>query len=123
MGDILDLAKRDARKYMNSGGFEVELLITPPGGYEIAIKGLATNHTNAFDTEGKPILSNQVHCSFSELDLNEKGITTRNSRGELDIKDFVVQFADAVQEQCYQIKETHPDNLLGLIRCTLTNYE
>ena len=123
MGDILELAKQDARRYVNSGGFEVDLFITPPDGYEVEIQGLLTNHTNGFDTDGKPLLSKQIQCSFSELDLNEASITTRDSKGDLDIKNLVIRFDGTIQEECYKIVETHPDDLLGIIRCTLTNYE
>lgn len=123
MGNILELAKQDARNYVNSGGFEVDLHITPPDGYEITVKGLLTNHTNGFDTDGKPLLSKQIQCSFSELDLNDEGLTTRDADGNLDIKNLVIRFDGTIQEECYKIVETHPDDLFGIIRCTLTNYE
>lgn len=123
MGQILEMAKKDARGYVNSGGFETELLITPQDGYEIAVKGLMTNHTNGYDTEGKPLLSKQIQCSFSEIDLNQEGLTTRDSNGNLNIKNMIVRFTDSINDECYKISETHPDDLLGIIRCTLSRYE
>lgn len=123
MGRVLDLAKRDARRFVNDGGFNQELIITPTGLDPVTIEGLATRHTNSFDTEGKSINSENVHCSFSELDLNDLGITTRNAAGYLNIRSWTVEFTDGISAGVYKIGESQPDNTLGLIRCTLTNYE
>lgn len=123
MGDILELAKRDARRYVNSGGFEVNLLITPTVGDPVTIQGLTSRHSQGFDTNGKPIVSDNAHCSFSEVDLTNEGLTTRNSQGDLIVKDWVVQFTDAISATTYLISEAYPDNTLGIIKCMLTLHE
>lgn len=117
------MARADARRYVNSGGFDQELVITPSGLKDISIQGLATRHTNSFDTDGRPILADNVHCMFSELDLNALSVETRDSKGRLAIKGWKVCFADAIGQAEYKISEAHPDGTLGLIRCTLTHYE
>lgn len=123
MGAILELAKRDARRFTNDSGFEEQLTIIEPGEDAVIIQGLTSRHSTGFDSEGKPIVSDNCHCSFSELDLNEAGRTTRDANGDLIIKDWTVQFDDAIQSVSYKIAEAYPDNTLGLIRCTLSLYE
>lgn len=123
MGSILELAKRDSRRIVNSLGFEEDLIITPTGLDAVTIQGLTTRHSNGYDTDGRPIISENIHCTFSEKDLNDLGVTTRIS-GKLTIKNWTVQFNDAIQTGIvYKISEAYPDLTLGLIRCTLTQYE
>jgi hypothetical protein len=123
MGATLELAKQDARKYVNSGGFNQSLLITPTSGDPVTIQGLATRHSMGFDTDGKPIVSDNAHCSFSELDLTDEGLTVRNANGDLIIKGWLIQFTDAIGTATYKINEPYPDKILGIIRCTLSIYE
>lgn len=123
MGSILELAKRDTRRYVNSGGFEENLLITPTSGDPVTIQGLSTRHSQGFDTEGRPVVSDNAHCSFSETDLTDEGLITRNSQGDLIVKDWLVEFTDAITTTTYKISEAYPDNTLGIIKCILTLYE
>lgn len=123
MGRVLDLAKRDVRRYVNNEGFNQELVITPTGLDPVTVQGLATRHTSNYDTEGKPINSENIHCSFSELDLNDLLVITRNAAGYLNIRGWIVEFTDSLGSAIYKISESQPDNTLGIIRCTLTNYE
>jgi len=120
MSRILELAKRDARRIVNSGGFNQELTITPTGGSAISIQGLATRHSQGFDGDGLPVVSDNVHCTFSELDLTEAGATTRNANGTLIVKNWLVTWTDAIGEANYKISEAWPDNTLGIIRVTLS---
>lgn len=119
MGYILDLARHNAREIMN-GGFNTELTITPKGESPVVIKGLATRHSQGFDTDGLPIISDNSHCTFSELDLTDLGVVTRDAKGNLNIKGWKVSFDDAIGPGEYKFSESMPDNTLGLIRITLS---
>lgn len=116
---LIDQARQDMRDIIN-GEFSTELTITPTGLSAVVVKGLATRHSQGFDSDGLPVIADNAHCSFSELDLNDLGVTTRNANKDVIIKDWQVDFADAIGTYSYSIKEPIPDNTLGLIRCTLT---
>lgn len=119
MGFIQDLARQNTREILN-GGFSTELTITPTGLDSVIINGLITRHSQTFDTDGLPAIGNNVHCSFSELDLNDLGIVTRDSKGVLKIKGWKVSFTDAIQSGEYKFGEPIPDNTLGLIKVMLS---
>ena len=122
MGNILDMAISQARQIINNGGFEVELTITPTGLDPVVIKGLATKHSQGFTTDGFPVISDNAHCSFAEKDLNDLGITTRSAKGTVTVKNWLVSWVDAIGTNVYTMSEPGPDNTLGIIRVTLTNY-
>jgi len=119
MGSIKDLAIANAREILN-GGFSDELTIKPKNLDPVTINGLTTRHSQGFDSEGLPTIGDNAHCSFSEKDLNDLGITTRDAKGNLNIKDWKVSFPDAISVSDYRISETMPDNTLGLIRVILS---
>lgn len=113
------MAKRDARRYVNDGGFNQELTITPAGGEAVSLQGLATRHSQGFDTDGLPVIGDNAHCLFSELDLNDLGVTTRDAAGNLNIKGWRLSFDDALGTVSCEIGEQEPDGTLGLIRSKL----
>lgn len=119
MSDILDLAKQNAREILN-GGFNTELTITPLGGGSVVVKGLATKHSQGFDTNGLPVIGDNTHCTFSELDLNDLEVVTRDAKGNLNIKGWKVSFTDAIGTYEYKFGEPMPDNSLGIIRIMLS---
>ena len=121
-GEVLNMAIADAKEIMN-GEFAVELTITPSGLSAVTINGLATRHSQGFDTDLLPIVSDNAHCTFSEKDLNDEGIVTRNSKGHVDIKDWKVSWIDAIGQAIYKFGEAGPDRTLGLIRVKLSLFE
>ena len=123
MGRILDMAIADARRFTNSGGFETDLTIMPNSGTAFVVKGIASRHSQGFDDQGLPIISNNVHCSFAENDLTCQGVETRSANGHLLIKGWLVTWTDAIGEAKYKFSEPQPDNTLGLIKVTLSLYE
>ena len=123
MGAILDMAIEHGRRFTNNGGFEKELTITPTGATSVVIKGITSRHSQGFDGDGLPIISDNVHCSFAEKDLNDLGIVTRSAKGNLIIKNWLVSFTDAIGTANYKFAEPQPDNTLGLIKVTLSLYE
>lgn len=123
MVSTLDLAIRDAKGYTNNGGFETELSITPIDLPQVVIKGLGTKHSESFDGQGMPIVGVNAHCSFNESDLNDLGIVTRDSRGQIIIKGWLVGWTDNIETVSYKISSPEPDETLGTIRCTLGLHE
>jgi hypothetical protein len=119
MGSILDMARNDIRKILN-GGFSTDLTITPIGLTSIVVKGMATKHSQGFDSDGLPVIGDNAHCSFSELDVNDLGVATRDGNGNLNIKGWKVTFTDHISTYSYKFSETMPDNTVGLIRIMLS---
>ena len=115
---LIDQARADMREIIN-GEFSTELTITPTGADPVIINGLATRHSQGFDSNGLPVIANNAHCSFSELDLNDLGVVTRDARKEINIKGWKVSFADTVGTYEYDMTEPMPDNTVGLIRVML----
>jgi len=114
MGDILDMARQDLRVILN-GGFSIELTITPTGGEAVVIRGTSSVHSQGFDSDGLPIIGPNSHCTFSELDLNDAGVTTRDSKSDLMMRDWKVEFDDQIGHYSCKMGELMPDRGLGII--------
>ena len=121
MGSITDLIISTTKRLVNNGGFEVELTIIPTGLEPVIIKGIAFRHSQQWNADGQPIIGTNAHCFFNESDLNDLGITTRDSNQNILVKDWLISWTDAVDTYEYKINEPYPDNTLGSIRCTLSN--
>lgn len=117
------MAIEDIKRFTTDGGFEVDMTLTAPGGEAIPVKSLATKHHNSVNTDGVPINSKNSHASFIESDLTDKGLTARDSRGEVNLRNWLVSFADSSGvTKNYKIIETMPDETLGIIVCILGDY-
>lgn len=125
MGSILDLAKRDAKVFVNKGGFELDIqLTTPSNDLTLQAKGLGTKHWINFDSDGNPINSKNVHICIDEEFLVNNSYPTRNAKGEIRLINHLVSFKDSSGlEKDYIIKENYPDETLGLIVCILADYK
>lgn len=116
-------AKYDWLRFSTAGGFEVDITLTPPVGDHIHCKGLATKHHNSVGTDGLPINAKNAHCSFIESHLTGLGYTVRDANGEVNLRNHRVSYTDSsgvVKE--YIIKETMPDETVGVIVCILGDY-
>jgi hypothetical protein len=124
MGSILDLAKRDAKRFVTKGGFEVDIeMITPTKDKVINITGLGTKHWINFDSDGNPINSKNVHICIDEEFLNNNSYPTRNGKGEIRLLNHLITFKDSSGiDRNYIVKENFPDETLGLIVCILADY-
>jgi hypothetical protein len=111
---VLDLARNATREILN-GGFSTELTITPTGAASVQINGITSVHSQAFDSDGLPVIGANSHCTFSELDLNEAGVTTRDAKGDLNIRDWKVSFDDQIGTYNCKFGELMPDRGLGII--------
>ncbi len=124
MGRILDLARKDSRRYVTRGGFEVNISISTPDGFtSLDLTGWATKHFINFDSDGLPINSKNVHINLSESDLIDNSYPVRNARGEVNLLNHLVIYKDSTGvSRNFAIKENFPDETLGLIVCILTDY-
>ncbi len=124
-GNLLQLAKRDAKFFVTSGGFEESITMTTPSADKtISLTGFATKHFINFDSDGLPINSKNAHICIDENVLIAQGYPVRNPKGEVSLKNHLVSYADSTGEiKNYVIREHFPDETLGLIVCILNDYK
>lgn len=124
MGSILELAKRDAKRFVKSGGFEVSIeMITPSNDKRLLLTGLGTKHWINFDSDGNPINSKNVHVTIDEDFLKANKYPSRNAKGDVYLKGHLVSFADSTGfKKDYVVREWLPDEVLGLIVLILGDY-
>ena len=124
-GIILQAAKRDAKRFVKAGGFEVDIHIkTPDNQLWADIKGLATKHHINFDTDGQPVNSKNVHICIDESDLESETMPIRDSDGEVNLLNYRVRFADSSGvDRDYVVLQNYPDEVLGLIVCILGDFK
>jgi hypothetical protein len=123
-GSILQLAKRDSKKFVTSGGFEETItMVTPTRDMEISLTGFATKHWINFDSDGNSINSKNVHICIDESLLVSKGYPVRNAKGEVSLTKHLVAFVDSSGLiKNYVVRESFPDETLGLIVLILGDY-
>lgn len=125
-GSLLKQARKDARKIINSGGFEEDIQISDPSGILIInVKGLHSKHWLVHDTDGNLVNGKNAHITISEQELNEKGMQTRNQNtGNVDLKNFRISVKDSTLiEKKYIINECFPSETFGLIVCVLGDFK
>jgi len=124
MGRILDIARRDAQRYVTTGGFADEITLTTPSNDKtITISGLASKHFINFDSDGNSINSKNAHITISETVLKDNSYPVRNARDEVTLIKHKVAVKDSTGDvKNYVILENFPDETLGLIVCILGDY-
>ena len=123
MGDLLDAARKDSKRYVKAGGFEVDLRITNKDkSWFLDIKGFYTNHHINFDSDGTPINSKNVHICIDKEDLINDNYPLVNPRGDVDLINHLVTVKEGSAELDFIVKEQFPNETLGLIVCVLSEY-
>ena len=122
-GNLIALARKDARNIITKGGFEVDIqLQTPQGDLTIDVTGFGTKHFVNFDSDGLPINTKNVHICVSESDLIALTYPVRNAKEEVSLLNHKVVFKDSTgTDRSYKINENYPDEVLGLITCVLSD--
>jgi len=119
----LERARADMINIINNSGFGIDCIFTPTIGDSVTVKALFTSHNNSVSTDGIPINAKNIHISIAESDLVDENYTVRNSTGEVDLKNHRVTLSDSTgSSKTFVIKETIPDETLGLIVCILGYY-
>ena len=121
MASLFDLVKRDAKRYVNAGGYQVDItMLTPDKSKTINITGWAVKHVISFDSDG-----NQVNTKISRVTIDEdillaNDINVRNAKGEIALLNYKVKFVDSSGVlRGYNVREQLPDQNLGLIMLIL----
>lgn len=125
---LFDLIKRDAKRFVNSGGYDVNIeMITPDGTKTANITGWAVKVAGSFDSDGNQVNTKNVHCTIDEKSLLDLGYPIRTSKKgieEVDLKFHKVNFVDSTGTmKNYIIRENVPNENLGLITIWLGDYK
>lgn len=123
IGSIIERSRNDLQRIVE-GQFSVELTLEPNTEADpVTIQGLATRHRQVYDPDtGLPMAGKNCHCSFSEKTLNDLGYITRNAKGDVIVKGWLVTWSDVTGERTYKIEFPQPDETVGLIKCLLGDY-
>jgi len=124
-GNILQLAKRDAKFFVTKGGFEETIeMITPTRDVTLSLTGFATKHWINFDTDGQPVNAKNVHICIDESFLVSNNYPVRNAKGEISLLKHFVSFVDSSgTAKKYVVRENFPDETLGLIVLILNDFK
>lgn len=124
-GSLFDIVKRDAKQFINSGGYEVAIQVTTPdNSLTINITGWAVKHSGSFDSDGNQVNTKNVKATVDEAVLTANGITVRNFKNEVSLLNYKVNFADSSGLlKNYVVRENFPDENLGLIVLILGDYK
>jgi len=122
---ILDQARIDTQRITTDlNGWAVAITFTDLEDEVVTINGLHTKHHLGIDTDGNMINSKNAHISFSELEIDANGYVIRNSNQEVSLKNKRVTVKDSTGiAKDYVIKESYPDETIGLIVCILGDFE
>jgi len=121
MASLFDLVKRDAKRYVNAGGYQLDIImLTPDKTKTINITGWAVKHVNMFDSDGNQVITKIARITVDEDVLVASGITVRNAKGEIALLNYKVQFVDSSGVlRSYNVREQLPDQNFGLIMLIL----
>ena len=122
---LFDLVKRDAKQFINSGGYQVDLTITTPdNNLTINITGWAVKHSGSFDSDGNQVNTKIVKATVDEAVLVANGINVRNYKDEISLIKYRVSFSDSSGNlKNYVVRENLPDENLGLIVLILGDFK
>lgn len=123
-GNLMQLARRDSKFFVTSGGFEETITLkNPTTDLTVSLTGFATKHFINFDSDGNPINSKNAHICIDEQLLVSLGYSVRNAKGEVALLKHIVSYPDSTGVvKNYVIREHFPDETLGLIVCILNDY-
>lgn len=123
MANIFDLAKRDFKRFVTSGGYNIDIeMRTPDKSLTINIQGWAVKHHLSFDSDGNQVNTKIARITVDEDVLVQNGFTVRNAKGEVDLLKYKVIFKDSSGvDRGYSVRESFPDENFGLIMLILND--
>jgi hypothetical protein len=122
---LLEQARADARKILGDlAGWATMLTFTSPMGEITTINGTFFKRTiPVMGGDGTPMNARHIHITFAEAEMIESYYEIRNDAGKVDLKDHLVSCADSTGvTHTYIIREWHPDETLGIVRCMVGDY-
>ncbi len=125
---LLDDIKQDIQDITSDiDEFAVSLTLLAPTGETVTLGGLHTKHHLGFDSDsGRDVNTKNAHISFSEklLLTNNPSYPVRNVRNEVYLEGHKVTAKDSTGvEVTYRIATWFPDETVGLIMCTLSDWK
>jgi hypothetical protein len=107
----------------NTSEFAVDLSLVAPTGETASIQGLYSDHSNAYDESGVPIVGKFTHVSISEALLTAEGYPTRNAAGLASMTGHkvTVNYADG-SVKTYICDKVLPDYSINLFLLILSEY-
>ena len=122
---LIAQAKADIEQITyNQNEFGVLITFTAPDDSTATVAGLHTKHHLGLDTDGNPVNSKNAHISFSEKNLTDEGYVVRDANSEVSLIGHRVSVNDSTgSPKEYIIRETLPDETIGLIVCILGDLE
>lgn len=125
MPGLIEQAKNDWQRFTSDPkAFGTSITLTAPTAEVAVVVGLATKHHISIDTDGNVVNTKNAHISISEQLLVDALYPVRTGGDEVTLIDHHVSYADStgtVKE--YVIKETFPDETVGMITCILNDFE
>ena len=116
--NIRELAQRDVQKYNANGSDSVIATLDDTNGNIAEVGGRASSHNQSYDSQdGAPVNQPQSNITFSMTELTEKSFIFRDSRKQVAMKGWIVEWVDLGKTINGTITETKPDESLGLIVC------
>ena len=122
---FLDIVRRDVKMYVNKTGYQEEIeMTTPDGSMTINITGWAVKHHISFDSDGNQVNSKNARATIDEDVLVANGYPVRNANKEIALVRHLVSFKDSSGEvKNYVVRESFPDETLGMICLILGDYK
>lgn len=124
-GNLFDLIKRDAKQFVTTGGYQVEIKIsTKDNSHTLDLTGWGAKIAWSFDSDGNQVNTANAHITIDENLLIEVGYPYRNDKNEVDMKQHQVSYKDSTGLlRNYRVRENLPNDNLGLIYLVLGDHK
>lgn len=125
---LYDDCIQDAKQYSSDSGsgFAVPVTITDSNGLSVTVNALHAKHHMAVDEIGVPVSSKTASIAISEqiiIDANPLFLIRNSTTKEVVMKGYKVVATDSAGIVCnYKILQQFPDETIGLLVFTLTDY-
>lgn len=123
---MLEQAQADVKRIRTDpSGFTKPITLTKKdGSLTVTIRGMHAKVNAVMDTMGNIVNVKKSHISVSEDALVDAGYFVRNANNEVNMLGDKVAVQDSAGIICqYVIRETYPDETVGLIVCFLYDFE
>lgn len=122
---LLNFAREDTNDILTDAeGFTTSIVFLAPDTSTATIKGLAIKHHLKFNEFGTPVSSKTARITVSEAALLAEDYPVRNDTDEVALTGHKVTWADSTgTEWTYVIEVAMPDETLGCILCTISDYQ
>jgi hypothetical protein len=111
--------------YVNKTGYQEEIeMSTPDRSLTINITGWAVKHHISFDSDGNQVNTKNARATIDEAVLVAKGYPVRNANQEIALVRHLVSYKDSSGiVKNYYVRESFPDETLGMICLILGDYK